>query len=501
MTQPDTQASSLDFNPPPAPSDLERVAAGEVEARPKSLKMPPPQTPMKVARELLDHLFTRAGIPTLVFWRGQWWKYTDTHWKITEELALRGKLYTLLENAHYLDGDGDKQEQRAWNPTPARITNVLDPLKSLCNEHLSDTREAPVWLEQVHDHPAREYVPMGNGMLHLPTRELVEHSPALFTTYCLPFDYQPNATCHAWSRFLTEVFAHDSHGELLLQECAGYVVSGRTDMHKGFLLVGPARSGKGTVSRTLKELVGVENTHSPALRDFGSDFGLESMIGKPLAVVEDARGDDDRRNNTAVERLLNITGEDQVAINRKQQTYWVGTLPTRLLLVSNETPRFMDASGAVVNRFMAMKLEQSFLGREDHTLGRRIREEMAGVFNWALKGLERLEKQQQFTVPATMGEMLQQMHDAAAPAMTFLEEHYTISGEPEDRVELAEVFRKYKHWCEGQGHKSTSQTEFVRRLEAGGRGVKVKNMDMPGSDWLVSGSGKRSRKRFVLGIK
>jgi len=92
MTQPDTEANPLDFNPPPAPSALERVAAGEVEARPKSLKMPPPQTPMKVARELLDHLFTRAGIPTLVFWRGQWWQYTGTHWKITEELALRGKL-------------------------------------------------------------------------------------------------------------------------------------------------------------------------------------------------------------------------------------------------------------------------------------------------------------------------------------------------------------------------------------------------------------------------
>lgn len=482
------------------PTELERVAAGEVEARPRSLELPHPGTPMAVARRLLEEMFTRDGVPTLVFWRGQWLQYTGTHWDTTDELTLRGQLYTVLENACYMDGKGEDLDARPWNPTPARVANVLDPLKSLCNTHVADKLDAPAWLQQVYPHPAGEYVPLTNGLLHLPTRKLLAHTPALFTTYCLPFDYQPGAPYPTWTGFLGDVMHHDRQGELTLQEWAGYTVSGRTDLHKAMLLVGPPRAGKGVMSRALKQLVGVDNTHSPALRDFGSEFGLESMIGKPLAVVEDARGDDDRRNNTAVERILNITGEDQVTINRKNQTYWVGTLPTRLLLVSNETPRFLDASGAVVNRFMAVKLQQSFLGREDHTLEARIRAEMPGVFNWALQGLERLEQQGRFTVPDTMGDMLQQMQAAAAPAMEFLEEQYTLTGDPDDRVELAEVHRAYKDWCEEQGYKPAAQMEFSRRVDAGGQGVSVKNMDVPGVAWQGTGK-KRSRKRYVLGIK
>lgn len=491
--------SPLDLELTPAPPVLALVANGEVEARPRSIKMPPPSQPMSVARHLLDQLYTSDGVPTLVYWRGDWWQYTGTHWAATDELRLRGQLYTLLEHAHYMDGKGDQLDARPWNPTPARLTNILDPLKSLCNEHLRDTQEAPVWLQQDYPYPAGEYVPLTNGLLHLPTEELLDPAPALFTTYCLPFTYQPGASCPAWTRFLDDVFAHDPNGALLLQEWCGYLVSGRMDLHKALLLVGPARSGKGTISRTMKELVGVDNTYSPALRDFGSDFGLERMIGKPLAVVEDARGDDDRRNNTAVERILNITGQDQLGINRKGIAYWVGTLPTRLLLVSNEMPRFLDASGAVVSRFMAVKLEQSYLGREDSTLGARIREEMPGVLNWALEGLYRLEQQGKFTAPATMDDMLQQMQATAAPAMTFLEERYTITADPDDRVELAEVHRAYKGWCEEQGTKPMAQTEFMRRLDAAGHGVSVKNLDAPGTAW--AGVGKRSRKRFVLGIK
>lgn len=335
---------------PPAPPLMELIEAGEIEVPPEALVFPSPGKSMPVARQLLAQVFsTPTGEPTLAFWRGEWWMYRAGQWLIVEELEVKGQLYEALENATYWgEKRGGEAVVKEWTPSRAKIYNIVEPLQALVNKYVPNAVDAPAWIGTAHLDPAGEYLPMGNGLLHLPTRALSPHTPSLFSTYCLPFDYQPGETCPTWAGFLSEVFAHDPKGQLLLQEYAGYIVSGRVDLHKGLLVVGPSRAGKGVISRTLKQMVGVTNTQSPSLKDFATDFGLAGLIGRPLAVVEDARGDDDQRNNALVERLLNITAGDVVQINRKHTDHWTGALPTRLMLFSNEVTRFMDASGAVV---------------------------------------------------------------------------------------------------------------------------------------------------------
>ena len=58
------------------------------------------------------------------------------------------------------------------------------------------------------------------------------------------------------------------------------------------------------------------------------------MIGKPLAIVSDARLGG-ANTHQVVERLLSISGEDMLAIDRKYREPWTGTLSTRFVVVSN----------------------------------------------------------------------------------------------------------------------------------------------------------------------
>jgi putative DNA primase/helicase len=53
-----------------------------------------------------------------------------------------------------------------------------------------------------------------------------------------------------------------------------------------------------------------------------------------------------------VERLLSITGEDTLTIDRKYREPWTGRLPTRFMILTNELPRFSDSSGALASRFV-----------------------------------------------------------------------------------------------------------------------------------------------------
>ena len=56
---------------------------------------------------------------------------------------------------------------------------------------------------------------------------------------------------------------------MLLQEWVGYLLTQDTRQHKILLIVGPPRSGKGTIGRVLRELLGHENVVGPTLSSLG----------------------------------------------------------------------------------------------------------------------------------------------------------------------------------------------------------------------------------------
>jgi putative DNA primase/helicase len=107
-------------------------------------------------------------------------------------------------------------------------------------------------------------------------------------------------------------------------------------LQKILLWIGRTRSGKGASARVLGKLIGRENVAGPTLSSLGTNFGLAPLIGKPLAVVADARLDGRGSSNVIVERLPSISGEDTLTFDIKYQQQWNGKLPTRFWLISNE---------------------------------------------------------------------------------------------------------------------------------------------------------------------
>ena len=55
------------------------------------------------------------------------------------------------------------------------------------------------------------------------------------------------------------------------------------------MIVGPKRSGKGTLARVLSALVGQANVAGPTLSGLATQFGLSALINKPVAIIADAR--------------------------------------------------------------------------------------------------------------------------------------------------------------------------------------------------------------------
>jgi putative DNA primase/helicase len=146
-----------------------------------------------------------------------------------------------------------------------------------------------------------------------------------------------------------------------------------------------------------------------------------------------------------------FSGEDSVTVHQKYKKDWTGRLGVRLQLMSNEPPVMPDASGAINGRLLAIWLPNSFLGREEAGLDNTLRGELPVMLNWALDGLDRLNKNGRFTEltgdhSKALGEHL---YEASSPLHEFIaERHDECAGE---EVPKDSFFRSWRVWAMGAG--------------------------------------------------
>ena len=422
--------------------------------------LPSPSNPLAVARKLIEEKYrTDAGL-TLINHRGDFFRWDGACWPERDRLDIRRDAYAFVEGAIYLDAEGKSQP---FAPTVRKINDLIDALRACVG--ITSEHEPPVWLDERANPPASEIIAMQNGLLHLPARRLLPHTPGFFVHHALAFPFVADAPLPVrWLAFLRQLWPNDHASIATLQELFGYVIGGGTRQQKIFLLVGPLRAGKGTIGRVLTGILGRHNVAAPTLASLSTNFGLAPLIGKPLALMSDARLSAKADAKVVVERLLSISGEDSLTIDRKYREPWTGRLPSRFVILTNELPGFTDASGALSSRFIVLVFSKSFLGREDPGLTDELLTEAPSILKWGLAGLDRLNERGYLVMPESGRDAVQQLEDLASPVAAFVRERCRVGQDAS--VEVDVLWGAWKEWCEGQGRGHGTKAVFGRDLRA-----------------------------------
>jgi P4 family phage/plasmid primase-like protien len=449
---------------------------------------PSPNAPLRVAHQMAQR--AKAEHRPIAFWAEDWWLWEGPYWRLVGTSEFRRVLYTQLADAIYLR-DG---QHFAWNPDKAKIDRLVDALKAVVALPHDTTTHS--WLDGTNE----QVVACANGLVRVADRAVVPHDPKFFNTFALSFDYLPDTTRPVrWERFLSEVFDGDAESVSALQEWFGYTISGRTDLHRMLMVIGPTRSGKGTIDKVLAALVGTANHIGLSSSDLRGDFGLSALLGKTLAVFSDERMS--MNSKRFVETLLRITGEDVVTVAEKYKSAWTGRLGVRFMFMSNELPSLPDSSGAIVGRLILLYMPRSFLGREDTGLADQLFAELPAILNWSLDGLERLKRKGEFTSVTSSATLLELIHESASPIRQFVQEWCVLkSGET---VAKDDLYKGWKQWCLQTGHEAGAKENLSKKLVAafgrdlidpdsrrGGRGGQVR---------VYTGIALRPRATDVLG--
>ena len=425
--------------------------------------LPPPSEPMRVANRFVDERFGGRGEGLILRnWRGEFWRWQTTHWLEVEDRALQAEAYRYTENALFERMTRNGPTLEPWAPTRYKTADLIDALRAVT--HLSEKIDMPAWLDDRNHPPAGRLVACANGLLDISTRTLLSHDRAFFNRVAVPFPYQADPPAPTrWLTFLDELWPDDPQAIEALAEFMGYVISGRIDLHKILLLIGPTRAGKGVIARVLKALVGRGNYAGPTLASLGTNFGLSPLIGKPLAIISDARLGG-ANVHQVVERLLSVSGQDMLTVDVKYKEPWTGTLPTRFLVISNELPRFGDASGAIAARFLVLTLHRSWLGHENPALTEELLSELPGILAWVLDGLGRLNARGRFTEPASSTDAVMALADLVSPTSAFVRGRCEV--DPGSQVPCDVLYAAWKSWAEDNGYRVGSSSSFGRDLRA-----------------------------------
>ena len=412
------------------------------------------------ARPLAEkYLAEKHPTGTLKYWRGDWYRYTGTHFAVYSTEELHRDLSRELSDWHFFDTRGNTAKPIKHAIKDCLLRDVISQLRGLCL--IPDRREAPCWIDGLERPPAKDWLALQNGLLSLtlnrdtdpPTREFIPHTPALFNTMALPFSFDAAADSpETWIDFLAKTWPGDAGADaaLLLSEWFGFCLSRDMSHHRMLWIIGPTRSGKGLISRILTSLLGDASVCNPTLGSLGDKNGGQVLIGKRLAIIGDARIDKRRNDKSAIiERLLSISGGDAQTFARKYLPDWTGIPDVKFTLLSNDLPPLADESGALLGRLLLLETTKSHLGKEDRFLESRIRRELPGILNWALDGLERLTAQGRFTEPDASRSILAAFRAMSAPLTAFVDECCEIGESME--IECGALYAAYLKWAEDEG--------------------------------------------------
>lgn len=440
------------------------VRLGEHDPATGRLVLSPKRT-MPTADAYVRQFHAHAEGRTVLMYADEIREWSDNRYAVAEDGRLRHRLQPWLHAALRYQRIGPALKLVPFESNPTTINAALESIKM--RVHLPADIQSPCWLDGRTDRPpAHEVLPCRTVNLHVPTGKITPATPALFTMNALDFDCDPSALQPAlWLKFLGELWGDDAESIQLVQEWFGYCLISDTSQQKMLFIVGPTRSGKGTIGRVLRALIGDTNAVAPTTGSLATNFGLQPLIGKSLAVVSDARFAGE--GLTAVtERLLCISGEDAVTIDRKFLPAITLRLPTRFVFLSNELPKLKDASGALVGRFLLPRpLVRSYYENEDTTLTSKLLEERAGILNWALAGWTSLKARGHFVQPRASQSAVELLQNLASPIKAFVRACCVVG--VGRRVTVADLFGRWQSWCatEGQDHVGDKQT-FGRDLAA-----------------------------------
>jgi len=319
------------------------------------------------------------------------------------------------------------------------------------------------YLPTLSDKSKSVLINLQNGTFEIKSnnRELRNFEQQDFITHQLPFDYNPEATAPIFLRYLDEVLP-DKDKQKVFAEYCGYIFIKPSvlKLEKMLILYGTGANGKSVFFEILNALLGSENVSNYSLQSLTNDNGyFRAKIGNKL--VNYASEINGKLETDTFKQM--VSGE-QIEARLPYGEPFILTEYAKLIFNCNELPKDVEHTNAYFRRFLIIGFDVTIPeDKQDKQLSQKIiQNELSGVFNWILQGLDRLLEQKKFSKCDAIDNAIIEYEKQSDSVQLFIDGYEYV---PSDTYILISIlYIDYKNFCIEDGYRAVGKSNFIKRL-------------------------------------
>lgn len=412
---------------------------------------------------------------------GKWLTWNGWKWEVSADGGA--KVYQLaLETVRAIQAEALQQtdpDRRkalgAWG-FKCEARNKLDAMVALC----AKVKGIPVSTHEIDSH--NHVLNLRNGVYNLTKQKLFPHEKKLLLTRGIDIEYDENAACPTWQKFLTVVLGENPNLLKYVWKAVGYSLDGSCAEQCFFFVHGNSgNNGKSTFIETILSLFGdySKQTSTDTLMSKFGDPGISNDIArlKDARLVAAPETEDGKRLNEGL--IKRLTGGDTITARFMHQEFFEFKPQFKVWMTGNHRPEIRGTDDAIWRRVKLIPFQVT-VPKEDRDpyLKEKLLKELPGILKWALTGHAAWRKER-LGDPEEIKSVVEEYRESQDPIGAFLLE----CTEPSltERVKSSALYTAYQAWCKRSGEYSISLKRFGTSMRERGQG----SQDSGGNAWYV----------------
>jgi len=397
--------------------------------------------------------------------------YNDDKGKIKISCPRLAKLLMFGDGRHYIVIN-DNQDIYVWNDSfyepigkgiiENRVSYYLDDFT--CKRHkqeVVDFIRNYVYVVRESLNPPIHLINMKNGVYDLEQEKLLANDPNLHFLYELPIVYDAEAKIDKILTFINDLLNKEDIE--ILQEFLGDCLKRNYNMKKAVMCVGITDTGKSQLLGLIGNFLGEENTANVSLYQLCSDrFATVELYGKHANICADIGATELK----FAELFKIVTGGDRLRGQKKHKQSFEFRNFAKLIYSCNKIPDSDDKSDAYYNRWIVIEFSNQF-DRETRNPNILVdistEGEMSGLFNWAVAGLKRLNKNKGYSEHRSLEEVREFMQKGSNPISEFATTY--IVKDIESEITKEKLYKAYLEFCKFFDYPTKDSNVFSRQVK------------------------------------
>lgn len=390
-----------------------------------------------------------------------WILWNKKRWEEDESIKIQAMAKDTIKNFHKLIGKIEDEKERDQFINHIKSSESMTKRRYMVEAAMSEPG-MPV-MPNIFDNN-KWLLNLNNGTLDLKSMKLKEHKREDYITKIIDSNYNPEAKCETWIKFLERIFEGNKELINFVQRVIGYSLTGLTVEQCIFILYGSGSNGKSTFINIIKEILCDygQQTPSETLMEKKNSGGVTNDLARLRGARFVASVETEQGKCFAESLVKQLSGDDTITARFLHKEFFEFIPECKIFIATNHKPKIKNTDHAIWRRIKLIPFTVTIPEEEkDLDFMDKLRKEKEGILAWAIEGCKQWQAEGLKTPEEVIGAT--QLYKEEMDVIGAFIDECCIIGEQYKSL-AKDIYDTYVKWCEENGEYTISQRAFGLKL-------------------------------------